>query len=293
MGHNHDHSERQPHRTIGIAFFLNLLFTLVEFAGGIWTNSLAILSDALHDLGDCMALGVAWYLQVLAKRQKDAKYTYGYDRFSTLGALINSVILLIGCALILREAIPRLWTPELPHTTGMIGLAILGVLVNGLAASFLHSGHSLNERTAYFHLLEDVLGWIVVLIGSLFMHFYGWSIIDPILSILVALFIFYNAIKYLRQTYKIFMQRTPDELDYQQILEAVESIEGVDQVHDVHCWSLDGDYHILTAHVVVSSSWPGADRSSLKRSIKEKLKTIGIGHATLELEGSDEDCISL
>lgn len=284
--HHHDHS-----KNIGVAFGLNLLFTIVEIAGGIWTNSLAILSDALHDFGDCLALGLAWYLQRLSSRSRDKNYSYGYKRFSTLGALINAVILLMGCALILREAIPRLMHPELPHTPGMMVLAVLGVLINGLAASFLHQGHSLNEKTAYFHLIEDVLGWIVVLIGSVIMYYKGWSIIDPILSILIALYIFYNAVKYLKMTAKVFLQRTPDSMDTTQLTKEIKSIAGVTELHDLHIWSLDGEYHILTAHIVTSSSIPKSDWVNLKREIKERLSTHGIGHATLEFEKEGEDCV--
>ena len=289
MGHHHHTHEHS--KNLGVAFGLNLLFTIIEVAGGIWTNSLAILSDALHDFGDCLALGLAWYLQRISNRRRDQNYSYGYKRFSTLGALINAVILLVGCTLILREAIPRLLHPELPHTPGMMMLAVLGVLINGVAASFLHHGHSLNEKTAYFHLIEDVMGWIVVLIGSIIMYYKGWSIIDPILSILIAIYIFYNAVKYLRQTAKVFLQRIPESMDTSQLTSEIKSIPGIKELHDLHVWSLDGEYHILTAHIVASSTVPKSEWVDLKRKIKARLAGHGIGHATLEFEREGDDCV--
>ncbi len=286
-GHGHHSGEGKNIRT---AFFLNLGFTLVELVGGILTNSVAILSDALHDLGDSLSLGMAWYLEKLSNRKGDDNYSYGYKRFSLLGALINAVVLLVGTIYILAMAVPRLLHPEAVDAKGMMGLAVLGVIVNGAAMLQLRKGSSLNLQMVSFHLLEDVLGWVAVLIGSVVIWLFDWPVIDPILSIGISVFILYNVIRGLRQVLRIILQGTPSEIGLPDIKEKLTQLPEIVDLHDIHLWSLDGRSHILTMHVVL---WKGVDlddREGIKRRIRQQLQSLPIGHVTMELEVEGEVC---
>ena len=186
MGHDHKHHHHHHHShdgesNIGIAFLLNISFTIIELIGGYMTNSVAIISDAVHDFGDSISLGMAWYFQKISKREKTDKYTYGYKRFSLLGAIINSIVLVVGSIYIISEAVPRLFSPQETSAKGMFALAIVGIIINGAAVLKTRTGDSINERVVSLHMMEDVLGWAAVLVGSVIMHFTGLTIIDPIL----------------------------------------------------------------------------------------------------------------
>ena len=270
------------------AFFLNLAFTLVEIVGGILTNSLAIMSDALHDFGDSLSLGLAWYFQKLSHKKRDETYTYGYQRFSLLGALITGIILVVGGVIIIWRAVERFGEPEETHALGMIGLAILGVIVNGYAVLRLRRGSSLTEKIVSVHLLEDVLGWGAVLVGSVIIYFTGWYQIDAILSLLIAAYILVNAFKNLRSAFRIILQAIPENVDIEKLIETIESIENVISYHDLHVWSLDGERNILTCHVVVSTSLNDAERRHLRAGVKSSLKALNIHHCTIELELPNE-----
>lgn len=255
------------------------------------TNSLAILSDALHDLGDCLSLGLSWYLEKLSDKKQDEVFSYGYRRFSILGAVITSSVLIAGSLLFVYRAIPRIMNPQPTDHEGMIWLAVLGLAFNGLAAYRLHGGDSLNERTVFLHLLEDVLGWFVILVGAVIMMFTGWDVIDPILSIGIAIFVLYNAVKNLISAANIFLQRTPDSQNTDEIKDAICAISGVKEIHDMHLWTMDGQFHILTAHVVILDDVHNLlGIQKIKRDIKTKLRSMGIGHVTLEFESIEENC---
>ncbi|NNC82635.1 MAG: cation transporter [Flavobacteriales bacterium] len=291
MGHSHDHHKHfQDTTNIRAAFFLNLTFTLIEVAGGVWTNSVAILSDSLHDLGDTLSLGLAWYFQKLSNKGRDSRFSYGYVRFSVLGALINSFVLLVGSVFILYETIPRLLAPEETHVEGMMLLAVLGILFNGAAVLKLKKGTSQNERVVSLHLMEDVLGWTAILIGSIIMYFYDLPIIDPILSLLIAIYILSNVYKNLRGALMTFLQDVPEEIDIDQIRKLLMKHDTVVSVHDLHIWSMDGEHHVLTAHVVVPQDMAPVDVESLKKSLREVLHAEQIDHATLEFEPEGTDC---
>jgi len=291
--HNHSHNHHDHHgdvKNIQTAFFLNLFFTLIEIAGGFFTNSVAIISDAIHDLGDCLSLGLAWYFQKVAKRGSDTSYSYGYKRFSLLGAVINSIVLVSGSILILTVAIPRIIHPQAANTGGMFLLAIMGVLVNGAAVFRLKKGNSINERVVSLHLLEDVLGWSAILIGSVIMHFWNVPVLDPIMSVGIACFVLFNVYKNIRQSLRIILQGIPAEVDITDIAEHLQQFDGVENVHDLHVWSIDGNYNVLTVHVVLNNSLEMEKLAELKIAIRESLKGKGIEHATIEFETSDEGC---
>ena len=288
--HNHKHGHTHDTSNIKVAFFINLLFTIIEIIGGVMTNSIAILSDAVHDLGDSLSLGLAWYFQNYSKKKRSPSFSYGYGRFSLLGAMINSIVLVVGSIFIFIEAIPRLIEPQQPETQGMMILAVLGVVFNGAAVLRLKKGTSVNERVVSLHLLEDVLGWFAVLIGSIIMHFFDIPIIDPILSLGIALFILMNVYKNLKEAIQIIMQGVPDDTNVKEVERRLVSYPEIKEIHDIHVWSMDGEYNIMTAHIVVHHEGPLKELEPLKKKIREDLEEFSIEHVTLEFEVVDEHC---
>ena len=292
MSHHHSHHHHLQSNTgnFRIAFFLNLTFTIIELIGGIMTNSISILSNALHDFGDSLAIGLAWYFQNLSGKERDQTYSYGYKRFSILGAIVSAIILIVGSIIIITEAIPRLINPEETDAFGMIWLGVLGVMVNGFAAFKLYSGKSLNEKVVSFHLLEDVFGWLAVLAGAIVMHFFDVPWIDPVLSVVISVFIIYHVYKNLNQSLRIVLQAIPGNTDLEEIQRSLLDHHAVQNIHDLHVWSLDGDYNVLTAHLVLDKERSFAEIEGLKREIHRTLKEKGVDHATLEFELDDADC---
>ena len=294
--HNHHHHHAdvtfsgEDSTRIGWAFWLNFIFTIIEFIGGWLTNSMAIMADAVHDLGDSLSIGLAWYLSKLGHKASTEKYTYGFKRLSLMGAMINGLILVLGSAWVLSEAIPRLYNPEMPVTEGMIGLAILGILVNGFAAYKLHGGHSMNEKVLNWHLIEDAMGWVAVLVVAIVLHFVEWPILDPILSIGFTLFILINVVKYVVQTMSLFLQGVPDVSTRKAISQALLSMEHVEELHHLHFWSLDGEQHVLTVHIVINCSIDNQKLRQLKAEVHNRLAPFSIAHTTVEFELPGEPC---
>jgi len=287
----HDHAHHH-HDTdcIGWAFCLNAGFTIIEFIGGLLTNSTAIMADAVHDLGDSLSMGSAWLLDRLSRKDPDEQFTYGYRRLSLFGALINSIILVLGSTWVLYETIPRLFNPEMPVAEGMLGLAILGITVNGFAAWKLSGGHSLNEKVLNWHLLEDVLGWAAVLIVSIVLMFVEWPILDPLLAVIFTTFILFNIYRHLKETLRIFFQAVPESLLTGKINRELMKIEAIANIHHEHCWSLDGEHHVYTAHLLLHELLDATQQRALKVLIAEKLAPFSLTHTTIELELPDESC---
>ena len=274
-------------KNILIAFLLNLLFSIIEFIGGAITNSVAIISDSIHDMGDAMSIGVSFFLERKSTKSPDNKYTYGYIRYSVLGSIITTFILLGGSVLVIYNAIGRLVNPVEINYNGMIGFAVLGVSINFLAAYFTKEGNSLNQKSVNLHMLEDVLGWVVVLAGAIIMRFTDIKILDPILSIGVAIFILINSLKTLKEVVDLFLEKTPNNIDIDEIKEHLLEIKGVIDVHHIHIRSIDGFNNYATMHIVVDG-----DYKQIKDKIKEELEEHGIAHTTIEFEGKDEKCKS-
>jgi len=271
------------------AFALNLVFALIELAGGLYTNSVAILSDAIHDFGDSLSLGVAYYLQKKSEKKGDNKYTYGYKRFSLLGSLFISVVLIVSSVFIIGESIERLITPQEADARGMLILSILGIIVNGMAVVKLKKGTSHNEKAVTLHMMEDLLGWTAVLTGSIIMMFADVPFIDPVMSLLITIWVLYNVYRNLRETMKIMLQEVPEQVDIIEIERKIQSSAGVESVHDLHIWSLDGENHIVTVHIVTGESVTHEDISAIKENLRKLLFTEGIKHVTIETETKDEN----
>lgn len=273
-----------------VALLLNMAFTLIELAGSFWTNSVAILSDAVHDSGDTVSLGTAWYLHRVSERAGDRTFSYGYRRFSVLGALITGVVLLAGLAFMLWRAIPRLLDPQQVDAPGMTALAVLGIATNGFAALKLRGGASLNEAIVSWHLLEDVLGWTAVLAGGLVMTFWNVPVLDPLLSVVIALFVSVNVVRQLNRVFRVFLQSAPDSFDLAQFEHAVTAIPAVQSVHHTHPWSIDGEHHVLTTHVVVPAAIPREDVVEVKQRVRDLLDHRVFEHVTVEVEFGEDDC---
>ena len=272
-------------KNIFIAFILNLAFSIFEFVGGIFTGSVAIVSDAIHDMGDAASIGASYFLEGKSKKQPDEIYTYGYARYSVIGSMITTVILLFGSVMVGYNAVGRILNPVQINYNGMIVFAIVGVCVNFFAAYFTREGDSLNQKAVNLHMLEDVFGWVVVLIGAVVMRFTDFALIDPIMSIGVAVFIFINAVGNLKEAVDLFLEKIPHGIQITEIKEHLTEIDGVLDVHHIHIWSMDGHNNYATMHIVTN-----ADHHQIKDQVREELAEHGIAHATLELEAEGEHC---
>ena len=287
--HQHQHLSENS-TSLKFAFFLNLGFAIFEILGGLWTNSVAILSDALHDFGDSIALGLSWYLEKQANKGGDGRFSYGYRRFSLLAALVSTIVLIVGSLFMLSKSVPRLLRPEHSNAQGMFIFALVGILVNGAAALRLKQGKSLNMRVAAWHLLEDVLGWAAVLAVSVVLLFRDIHILDPILSILITLYVLTNVVINLKKTLALFLQAVPDDLDVAEVERTILDLPVVNSVHHTHAWSLDGEHHVLTMHVVVDEEATKNDLISVRRQFRDMAEKVDLAHTTLEIEYQDEDC---
>ena len=293
MGHDHHDHHNHQHADLGnirLAFFLNLFFTILEIFGGLWTNSLAILADAIHDLGDSFALGSAWFLERLSMKKGDVLYSYGYRRFSLLGALISATVLIAGSLFILLHAIPRIFHPQHSYAPGMFLFAVIGIAVNGAAALRLKGSTGINAKMVAWHLLEDVLGWAAVLAVSLILLFRDIPFLDPLLSCLITAYVLFNVLKNLGRTFGVFMQGVPAGTDIEAIEESLRSIEHVMGTHHTHIWSLDGTHHVLTTHVVVDNEVTRDDILKIKGHIRAILDSHDMIHSTVEIEYAGEEC---
>lgn len=272
-------------KNILTAFILNFGFSIFEFIGGFVTGSVAVISDAVHDAGDAASIGISYFLEKKSKKQPDDAYTYGYARYSVIGSLVTTLILLFGSAAVICNAVKRFIHPAQINYNGMIVFAIVGVCVNFFAAFFTREGKSLNQKAVNLHMLEDVLGWAVVLIGAIVMKFTGFALIDPIMSLGVAAFILINSIRNLKEVLFLLLEKTPENINVNEIKEHIMNIDGVTDVHHIHIWSLDGLNNYATMHIVTN-----ADACIIKEKIREELSEHGICHATLELETEEEHC---
>lgn len=272
-------------RNILVAFILNLAFSVFELFGGMITGSVAIISDALHDAGDAMSIGISYFLERKSRKQPDETHTYGYARYSVLGGFITTMILLLSSAGVIVNAVHRIIVPTPINYNGMILFAVVGVGVNLCAALVTREGDSVNQKAVNLHMLEDVLGWLVVLAGAIVMKFADIPVLDPLMSIGVAIFILFNAAGNLKDIFDLFLEKTPKELSIAQIKAHIEALGGVLDVHHIHIWSMDGHSHYATMHIVFDG-----EPHKIKEKIRGELREHGIGHVTMEMEMPEEHC---
>ncbi len=272
-------------KNIFIAFILNLGFSLFEFIGGALTGSIAILSDAIHDMGDALTIGLSYFLEKKSLKKPDETYTYGYMRFSLIGSIISTLVLISGSIFVIYNAIKRIINPVSINYNGVLLLAIAGFIINLIAAYVTKEGDSLNQKSVNLHMLEDVLGWFVVLIGAIIMRFTSISLIDPILSIFVAAFIFLHAAKHFKIIIDLFLIKTPHDINIKSLKDHLLTIPDILDIHHIHVWSLDGLNNYATLHVVSNTS-----PQKIKKLVKEELKEFNIIHSTIEIETAKETC---
>jgi len=281
-------------KNVGLAAALNILFTVIELIGGFLTNSLALIADALHDFADSFALIIAWYAEKKAKKPATSKMTFGYRRLSLLSAMFTIVVLVTGSLFVLTQAIPRLISPEPVNAEGMVLIAVIGVTINGLGYFRLKKGMSQSEKVLSWHLLEDILGWVVLLTGSIIMRFWNKPVIDPIMTIGFTVFVLWGVSKNAKEVLNLLLEGVPEYIDIDEIKKSILSVEGVKMVHDLHVWSLEGETDLLTSHVVVEDKYLQTP-DKMRQAIKNKLEEHHIEHSTLELESeglcSGKECI--
>ena len=272
-------------KNILLAFILNLAFSILEFAGGVLIGSVAILSDAVHDIRDASSIGISYILEKKSKRQPDEKYTYGYGRYSVLGGVITTLILLLGSLAVIFNAISRILNPSHINYNEMIILAVFGVVINLCAQLLTKKGDSLNQKAVSLHMLEDAFGWIAVFICALVMKFTNFKIIDPLISIIIAVFIFVSAIKNMKEGLSIFLEKTPNGVEVFEIKKHLRAIEGIIDVHHVHIWSIDGQNVYATLHIVTEGN-----TEDIKNVVRSTLNKLDICHVTMETETENEHC---
>lgn len=282
--------KKNSQNNIFVAFILNFTFTIIEIVGGILTNSIAILSDAVHDFGDSLSIGVGWILEKNAKKKQNEKYTFGYMRLRTVSALFTSVVLLIGSGFIIYEGVTRLITPEGVNSMWVFIISIFGILFNGLAVLKTRRSENINERAINLHILEDVLGWVVVFIGSIFMWAFGIMWLDSVMSIVVTVFVLYHTIRNLVEVFNIFMEKAPHNIKVSKLKEHVLENELIKDLHHFHVWTLDGQVMIATCHVVVKENTKKEDLTQIKQFVKTEAKEFGINEIIVEIELEEEKC---
>lgn len=272
-------------KNILIAFILNLTFSIFEIIGGILTGSVAIISDSVHDIGDAVSIGVSYFLEKKSKQKPDDKYTYGYTRFSVIGSLVTTLILVFGSCAVIYNAVRRLFNPIAVNYDGMIIFSVAGIILNSVAAFLTREGNSLNQKAVNLHMLEDVLGWVVVLIGSIVMRFTDFLFIDSIMSIGVAVFILFHSFRNLKNILDLFLEKTPHGIDIEEVRNHILHIDGIADVHHIHIRSIDGFNNCATMHIVTDQN-----PVVIKQLVREELQEHGICHATLEIETEGEEC---
>ena len=272
-------------KRIFTVFLLNFTFAIFELFGSVITGSIAIASDALHDFGDALSIGIAFILERLSRKKPDSRYTYGYLRYSLLGSLITNLILLVGSGFVIYGATERFLKKTAINYNGMIVFAVVGLLINLAAAFLLRENHSHNVKAVNLHLLEDTLGWAVVLLGAVLMRFTNLYLIDPIMSIALAIFIAAAALKNSKEVLEIFLEKVPDGIDTNELTHHLNEIEGVQSIHHLHLRSLDGFRHSATLHAVITG-----DAATVKKAIRQKLSDLGVCHAVIETEIVGEEC---
>ena len=272
-------------KNIFVAFFLNISFSIIELFGGLFTNSIAILSDAIHDFVDALSIGISYFLEKKSKKEPDNIYTYGYIRYSILGALITTVILITGSIFIIINALIRLFNPVTINYDCMLILSIIGIIFNLLAAYMTKEGDSLNQKSVNLHMLEDVFGWIVVLIGSLLIKLFDIVYIDSLMSIFISIYILFHALHNLSKVIDLFLIKVPKNIDIDKIKKHLENNTDIIEIHHIHVWSIDGYNNYATLHVVSNNP------EKIKKYIKKELLKFNISHSTIEFEKEEEKCL--
>ena len=267
--------------SIWLAFFLNLSYAIVEFiAGGIFGSS-AVLADSVHDLGDAIAIGISALLETISNREEDGQYTLGYKRFSLLGAMLTAVILMIGSVLVILENITKIAHPQPVNENGILWLGIIAVAINVLASLVVRKGKTKNESILSLHFLEDTLGWLAVILMAIILRFTDWYILDPLLSLVISIFILSKAIPRFWSALKIFLDAVPEGVDIKQVKNDLEQLDHVTSVNQLNLWTMDGLEKNAIIHVCLDHV---KHMEVCKESIRDLLKDCGFQNITIEVD---------
>ena len=271
--------------TVWLAFFLNLSYAIVEFiAGGVFGSS-AVLADSVHDMGDAIAIGVSAFLETISNREEDSHYTLGYKRFSLLGAMVTAVILMTGSVLVILGNITKLFHPQAVNDEGILWLGIIAISVNVIANQVVRKGKTKNESILSLHFLEDTLGWVAVILMAIVLRFTDWYILDPLLSLVISIFILSKAIPRFWSTLKIFLDAVPEGVDIKQVKSDLEQLDHVASINQLNLWTMDG----LEKNAIVHVCLKEIEQMELcKESIRSKLKDCGFQNVTIEVDADLE-----
>ena len=272
--------------SIWLAFFLNLSFSVVEFIFGGIFNSSAVLADAVHDLGDALAIGLSACLETISNRQEDKRYTLGYKRFSLLGAMLTALILLTGSVMMLLENIPRLLSPQPVNYQGMLWLGVIAILINLLASLIVRKGQTKNEAILTLHFLEDILGWLAVILVAGVLYVTDWYFLDPLLSLLISSFILWKAIPRFWSTLKIFLDAVPEGIETAEIEKELAALDNVKSVNQLSIWSMDGLENDAIVHLCLEDCSQMVDT---KDAVRHLLRDRGVHNITIEVDASQSN----
>lgn len=272
--------------SIWLAFFLNLSYAIVEFiAGGIFGSS-AVLADSVHDLGDAIAIGISALLETISNREEDRQYTLGYKRFSLLGAMLTALILLTGSVMVLLENIPRLLSPQPVNYQGMLYLGILAILINLLASLVVRKGQTKNEAILTLHFLEDILGWLAVILVACVLYVTDWYFLDPLLSLVISIFILSKAIPRFWSALKIFLDAVPEGVETHDLEKDLEALPNVKSVNQLSIWSMDGLENNAIVHICIKD-WE--QMMETKEVVRQCLEERGVQNITIEVDSSQSN----
>ena len=270
-------------RNMTIAFLLNFSFAIIEFIFGLLFNSSAVLADAVHDTGDALAIGLSTLFEKISTKKEDREYTLGYKRYSLLGAMLTSVILLVGSTLVIVENIPKLFAPEKVNYDGMLVLGIVAIVVNTAASRVVSHGHSHNESILSLHFLEDILGWIAVIVVSLILRFTDWYFLDPLLSLFIAGFILSQALPKFWENIQIFLDHVPNDVDLSQLYQEIAVLENVRAITQLNVWTTDGLEKFAMLHICLENPNLLAETQD---TLRRKLHAYGIAKVTIQTDES-------
>lgn len=282
MRGNMHHHHKKAGQNLAFVFFMNLTFNIIVIVGGLATNSMAILADCIHDLADTISIALAWTLEKVSQKDSNEKYSYGYQRFSILGAVIISVFVIVMAFVILSEAIPLLFSPEDVDAEGMMLVAIVGIIFKSVSVYRLHGGETFNEKAILFHQLGDVFEWVAILVLSIVLMFWkGAPYLDPFVSIGIALWLIFNLGRNLYKSLEVLLQKTPDNFDIEEFKSQIMAIDGIMAIENFHIWSLDGIDSVMTLKVKADF---GKNAEEIKEEIHDISKEYHIVDITIEFD---------
>ena len=276
------HHHKKARDNLAFVFLLNFTFNIIVIIGGLATNSMAILADCIHDMSDTLSMAIAWILEHVAQKGATDKFSYGYQRFSILGAVITSSFVIVMAFFILSEAIPRLFSPEGVDAEGMLIIGIIGLVFKTISVWRLHGGETFNEKAIFYHLLGDIFEWIAILILSVILIFWqDISYLDPFVSIAIAVWLIFNLGRTLYKSLEVLLQKTPDNFDVEEFKQQILEIDGVNALDDFHIWSLDGIDSVMTVKVDVDF---GKNVENIKKEIYDISNKYHVVDITIELD---------